>query len=643
MTSSSVSMIGASKSVAPPNPDKAIRIERANDYPHEVWFFLACLIGLVAVFRLLSFVFSKLSKRNGRSSGDSEKGSSQPKAVMNIRNLPLALVNCYRVVAFRFTFDFGSYSLNLAEILLTMMYMAALFTWTFINTTNVSGGKLDASYWGNRAGVLIASQIPLITALGTKNNIISFITGVPYEKLNYLHRMAARVVFVLVWVHAGAKVTEDLDKTWLRCGILAVSSLTSLCIISVKPVRARAYEFFFYTHLVLVLLFLVGAYRHTEEFSYQTYIWPSFVIWGVDRIVRVIRLVVFNHTYFGFGSGLGTALDASAELLTPKCVRLTLKRPPHFKWTPGQIAYLITPGVSSLPFESHPFTIASYDSKMNVKDIVSSASSTDSGSNSNSTASYWKELVFLINVQEGLTKRLGEIASRKGSVKVYLDGPYGSSHNSNLHDAIILIAGGTGVSHTLPLLLDTIEGVQNGKSLCKRVTFIWCIRDSENVNWISSELAKALSITPDSLKVNVRIFVTGFSAPREYSKSPDVPDLGYDLSDAAPSSSSVECAQTPVSEKSIAIGLRSDNLLNNFATLAPFTSLTMAQGRPSLESLLREEAEETRGGSMWVTVCGSRSIASAVRKGLQFPISGPLTLLRGGADVTLQVESFGYA
>ncbi|KAJ3815726.1 ferric reductase NAD binding domain-containing protein [Lentinula lateritia] len=640
----SLSTTGASESAVPLNADKAIRIQRANEYPHEVWFFLACLIALVAMSRLLSFVCSKVLKHNGLSSQDPERSSTHSKAVVNFRNLPLALVNIFRVVAFRFTLDFGSYSLNLTEVILTLMYMAALFTWTFINTTNVSGGKFDVSYWSNRAGALIASQIPLITALGTKNNIITFITGVSYEKLNYLHRMAARVVFVLVWVHAGAKVSskdpDGLDQTWLRCGILAASSLTSLCIISVRPVRSRAYEFFFYTHLVLVLLFLVGAYRHSEEFSYQTYVWPSFVIWGVDRIVRVFRLVVFNHSYFGFGSGAGTALDATTELLTPKCVRLTLKRPLHFKWAPGQVAYLITPGVSSLPFESHPFTIASYDSQMNLKEITPSVASTDSDLNSTpTTSSYWKELVFLINVQEGFTKRLGDIAAMKGSVKVYLDGPYGCSHNLNLHDTIVLIAGGTGVSHTLPILLDTIEGVRNGKSACKRVTFIWCIRDFRNINWISLVLAKALSITPDSLKVDVRIFVTGS----------DVPDLGYELPEATPSTSSVGCAQTPVSEKApepIAFGNQCDDLIENLpslSSLAPFRSVTMMQGRPSLATLLQEEAEETRGGSMWVTVCGSQSIASAVRKGLQFPVAGPSTLLRGGATVSLHVESFGYA
>lgn len=139
MTSLSTSTTGAGKSVAPLNPDKAIRTQRANEYPHEVWFFLACLIALVAVSRLLSFVCSKVSRHgSGLSSQDPEKSSSHSKAVVNFRNLPLALVNIFRVVAFRFTLDFGSYSLNLTEVVLTLMYMAALFTWTFINSEALS-------------------------------------------------------------------------------------------------------------------------------------------------------------------------------------------------------------------------------------------------------------------------------------------------------------------------------------------------------------------------------------------------------------------------------------------------------------------------------------------------------------------------
>lgn len=39
--------------------------------------------------------------------------------------------------------------------------------------TNLEGQKFDEYYFTNRAGVLAVSQFPLITALGTKNNVVA--------------------------------------------------------------------------------------------------------------------------------------------------------------------------------------------------------------------------------------------------------------------------------------------------------------------------------------------------------------------------------------------------------------------------------------------------------------------------------------
>ncbi len=51
---------------------------------------------------------------------------------------------------------------------------------------------------------------------------------------------------------------------------------------------------------------------------------------------------------------------------------------------------------------------------------------------------YWKELVFLINVQEGFTKRL---AACNGPIKVFIDGPYGPSPNLSKFDSVVFVAG----------------------------------------------------------------------------------------------------------------------------------------------------------------------------------------------------------
>ena len=219
--------------------------------------------------------------------------------------------------------------------------------------------------------------------------------------------------------------------------------------------------------------FLVGGYIHakkpglamphstlrtlslTSTSSVTYWFWVSFLIWGLDRLIRFVRLVVFNHSYFGFKKGSGT-MDASVELLSPRFVRLRVRRPPHFSWSPGQTAYLIMPGVSTLPFEAHPFTIASVDTapgETHWDDVNPITERKTPGECEPS----WKELVFFINIRSGFTKNLSDVAAKGGKVKVFVDGPYGKPPNLTDYDTSVLIAGGSGVSFALPLLLDSIK------------------------------------------------------------------------------------------------------------------------------------------------------------------------------------------
>ena len=44
-----------------------------------------------------------------------------------------------------------------------------------------------------------------------------------------------------------------LEEPWLRCGMTAIGALTILIVVSLRPIRAQAYELFFYIHFVMVL------------------------------------------------------------------------------------------------------------------------------------------------------------------------------------------------------------------------------------------------------------------------------------------------------------------------------------------------------------------------------------------------------
>ncbi|EMD32363.1 hypothetical protein CERSUDRAFT_118730 [Gelatoporia subvermispora B] len=591
--------------------DKALRSQRSEVYPHQVWYLVGSFIALVALFHWVSWVATQLSKKSrlprGRATAhaqDVEAGAQPTKPTQfSVRRLPLALVNLYRVVAFRCTLQIGSsYTLNLAEVFLTCAYIVALFTWNFINTTDVYGGKLDISYWANRAGSIATSQFPLVTVLGTKNNVLSYITGISYDKLNYIHRMTARVTFVLLWVHAGAKLSTatsaEFGEWWARAGLAGMIAFSVLILVSLRPIRARAYELFFFTHFMMVLIFLIGGWYHANQFQMGYYMWPCFVIWALDRVIRVARVLIFNHLYFLF-SPKSSSLDASIELLSPECVRLRMERPSHFRWRAGQTAYLIMPGVSSTPFEAHPFTIASICDAPGKTPIVS-----DSEKQVVKHTEGWNELVFLINVRGGFTKRLAEAANLDQKAKVLVDGPYGFTPDLDNDDTVVLVSGGSGVSFTLATFSDTVNRVRDGRSKCRRVVFIWSIRDPSQMEWISTALGDALEAAPPELDVSVMVHITsrpGGTSGRPRSVSP-----------------------------------------MSMISMIEFPSVQVVGGRPDFQVLLKEEAETT-SGRMSVTVCGSQAIARACRAALKFPTSSPASVTKGGPDVVLHVESFGYA
>ncbi|KAH7902887.1 hypothetical protein BJ138DRAFT_1168764 [Hygrophoropsis aurantiaca] len=83
-------------------------------------------------------------------------------------------------------------------------------------------------------------------------------------------------------------------------------------------------------------------------------------------------------------------MDAATELLADNVACLRLRRPPYFHWSVGQSAYLSMPSVSQLPFETHPFTIASIDSSSPVSGKLETK---DDSNAPESGASFWKELV----------------------------------------------------------------------------------------------------------------------------------------------------------------------------------------------------------------------------------------------------------
>lgn len=149
-------------------------------------------------------------------------------------------------------------------------------------------------------------------------------------------------------------------------------------------------------------------------FSEDDFLWPALLVWAFDRILRLGRFVWNNKPWEKNHSG-----DALVELLSEDTIRLTMTR--RISWTPGQHAYVILPTVSTLPFEAHPFTIASLPS--------------EDGKES--------DVVFLIRGRSGFTKRLREhaVKGHESRVPAFMDGPYGCPPDLRHYSTCILVAG----------------------------------------------------------------------------------------------------------------------------------------------------------------------------------------------------------
>ena len=164
------------------------------------------------------------------------------------------------------------------------------------------------------------------------------------------------------------------------------------------------------------------------------YLWPALVVMGLDRFLRGLRLVVYN---FGYILGNHTRLDARVEVLSHDFMRISLHRPQHVNWTPGQSAYISMPGIS--PFQFHPFTISTID-------LSGMPPPTKFAMDSQPQLAYSgvadaKRLTFLVRVRNGFTASLHRNVQDNKSLKVFFDGPYGSPPVLKGYSTVLLIAG----------------------------------------------------------------------------------------------------------------------------------------------------------------------------------------------------------
>ncbi|KAI5480795.1 ferric reductase transmembrane component 2 precursor [Pseudohyphozyma bogoriensis] len=181
---------------------------------------------------------------------------------------------------------------------------------------------VQVSVWSaaDRLGLISYAMFPLVITLAVKQwpwNIWAtpWLTNYHFDKTAILHRWSGRVIWLFSSAHTGAwfyeliidkdpfgrsTIIPVLDYFRFVAGLVAYGVLTLLVILSFSPFRNRHYELFYWSHVVLVILFLVGCLIHTNPLSF----WPIMAlgIWGAERATRLILFFYVNGFAASFGS-----------------------------------------------------------------------------------------------------------------------------------------------------------------------------------------------------------------------------------------------------------------------------------------------------------------------------------------------------
>ncbi|KAJ7026530.1 hypothetical protein C8F04DRAFT_1238542 [Mycena alexandri] len=509
-----------------------------------------------------------------------------------------------------------------------------------------------------------------------KNNPISFLTGISFDKarwlglLEHLHRVMARVICVMLWVHASGRVILDLSDdttTHWHIGVLGASALTLLCLLSVRPLRSRSYELFLVLHLTLGVLALAAAYKHSSDIlDMAVTSGPAFFLWGLDRFFASTRICLDQLSAFWQIPDFNTAhyhpSPATVSVLSSHFLRIAIDVPPHFGWRAGQSAYLTIYGAyGSSVTEAHPFTIANCsagawsgdeeiagDGSTGAIGAAGEKNSDTGGSELNAPAHESGHLTFILRVRNGFTRRLREAVL---AAPVEYDCRRGQVVQSIRGDGPVWLAARRQGFEQWFLFVVEIIVVQ--WCPCPRQPALQTRRlrmgnsRADQIIWIADALGAALlqrssSSGLNAINIEIKLHIT--SAPE------DTQVQSLDADSSVTSDLEAAAATIGTDEK-----VSSNPTVKR--TLLELPNVNLIYGRPDIGGILggencgrrREERSVLATRLNFISVCGTTELADGVRQALRGG-SGMAGLgmferfvdvLRGGPSVVLHVEGFG--
>jgi hypothetical protein len=352
--------------------------------------------------------------------------------------------------------------------------------------------------YADRFGCAFMVNLPSLYLIAAKNQPIKRLTGHSYESLNIFHRRLGELMcllallhglgtlgvwYTLLWPLLHISLWHFLTSHLVLLGLGAFVSYEALHCTSSGSFRQRWYELFLCSHIVLQFAALVFFWFHYH--TSRPYVAVAFGIVLIDRIV--FRLMLRSTTLQASLTVLEdnrTVLISTNWAIPASYDRKFLPQSTMSGWSPTDHVLLTIPTLSrSAVLQAHPFTIAS--SSPNLAH--------------NQSCHAWLSL--LIRGRDGFSRDLLDHALNNDTVRVRLDGPYGTRRPlETLEDSelAIVVAGGSGIAVAFPLVWALLQPDGDSKTTetaalhkflrsKRRVCLLWVIHSRSHLSWVPEE------------------------------------------------------------------------------------------------------------------------------------------------------------
>lgn len=339
-----------------------------------------------------------------------------------------------------------------------LLNVLSLFLFSKVNIVLTTTGMLHA------IGSLVAANSVFTIVTATRNSILVYLLGIPFDRAIQYHRWLGIWVVILAIVHTvliifDTYVVEIFHGDFIMrfvslsgaeptnlWGLIVLVVTICVGLFSMEFVRRRNFEIFLYAHYALALLFFIFSALHAP--SFMPFMAISIGIYFFDIVLRILWGGLPRKTI-------------SLTALPSGMVRMKFRKPfpGLLNYKVGQYIFINIPTINF--HEWHPFSISSHPNS--------------------------EEIEIFVKALGNWTKRLYNIAQKEAYVTVRLDGPYGNLNlNYQRYAKIMLVSGGIGITPVLSILQAIY--LSERRTPMKYVLALITLRNLTELNWFADIL-----------------------------------------------------------------------------------------------------------------------------------------------------------